>query len=63
MLDFTTEELRTLVWMCQNQAAQVCMRGLKKGRKPEEDPVYNRILEISKKAYSELVAGSTEIRG
>lgn len=56
MKDFTTEELRTLVWMCQCQAAKVALKDLDKGRKPSEDPTHQRILAISKKAYTELTA-------
>lgn len=55
MENFTTKELRTIVWMCQNQAAQVALSDLKNGKKPSEDPTHQRILAISKKAYSELI--------
>lgn len=56
MANFTTEELSALVWMCQNQVAQVALRDLKNGKKPSEDPTHQRIIEISKKAYAELIA-------
>lgn len=56
MVNFTTEELRTLVWMCQCQQAKVALEDIKKGRKPSEDPTHQRIIEISKKAYAELIA-------
>lgn len=52
---FTKDELRTLMWMCQNQAAQVAMRDLKNGKNPSEDWRHQRIIEISKKVYAELV--------
>lgn len=55
MQEFTTEELRTLVWMCQCQAAKVALKDLEKSRKPSEDPTHQRILSISKKAYAELI--------
>lgn len=56
MKDFTTEELRTLVWMCQTKAAQITLNDMGKGRKPSEDPAHQRILSISKKAYAELIS-------
>ena len=52
MKEFTTEELRTLVWMCQNEAAHIAVRTHHKDLK--ENETYQRILSISKKAYSEL---------
>ena len=52
MEQFTTEELRTIVWMCQNEAAQIALRAHHKDLK--ENETYQRILSISKKAYSEL---------
>ena len=52
MKEFTTEELRTLVWMCQNEAAKIALRKHHKDLK--ENETYQRILSISKKAYSEL---------
>lgn len=55
MKEFTTEELRTLVWMCQCQAAKVALGDLDKGKKPADDPTHQRILAISKKAYGELI--------
>lgn len=54
MKDFTNEELRTLVWMCQNQGSQVYMRDIKNGRNPDDDETYKRIIQISKKVYEEL---------
>lgn len=57
MLEFTTEELRTIVWMCQSQASKVFMQDIRNGKSGQEasgDPLYNRICEISNKAYSEL---------
>lgn len=56
MKDFTTEELRTLIWMCQCQQAKVALKDIEKGRRPSEDPTHQRIIEISKKAYAELIA-------
>lgn len=54
MKDFTTEELRTLCYVCQNEAAHIAVRAHHKGLK--ENATYQRILSISKKAYSELIA-------
>lgn len=56
MKNFTTDELRTLVWMCQCQHAKVALKDLDNGKKPSEDPTIQRILSISKKAYAELIA-------
>ena len=56
MKGFTTEELRTLVWMCQTKAAQIALKDLGKGRKPSEDPTHQRILSFSQKAYAELIS-------
>lgn len=57
MLEFTTEELRTIVWMCQCQGSKVFMQDIKNGKggkAASENPLYNRICEISNKAYGEL---------
>lgn len=57
MLEFTTEELRTMVWMCSCQGSQIYMRDIKSGKdgiKASENPLYSRICEISNKAYREL---------
>lgn len=62
MKDFTTEELRTLVWMCQCQQAKVALQDLGKGRKPSDDPTHQRILSISKKAYAELIGRNKEVK-
>lgn len=59
MLEFTTEELRTIVCMCQSQGSQVFMRDIKNGKggkAASENPLYNRICEISRKAYGELTS-------
>ena len=56
MKEFTTDELRTIVWMCQNQAAAVALRDLKNHKKPSENKNRQRIIAISKKAYEELIA-------
>ena len=53
MDEFTTEELRTLCWMCQKEAAHIAVREHHKNLK--ENTTYQRILSISKKAYSELI--------
>lgn len=55
MENITTEELRTIVWMCQNQAAQIARRDSTHGKRVEENATYQRIISISKKAYSELI--------
>lgn len=57
MLVFTDEELRTIVWICQCQASKIFMQDIKEGKSgaaASENPLYNRICEISDKAYSEL---------
>lgn len=57
MLEFTTEELRTIVWMCKSQGSQVFMRDIKEekdGKAASENPLYNKICKISDKAYREL---------
>lgn len=53
MCQFTTDELRTLCWMCQNEAAHIAVR---EQQNLKENATYQRILSISKKAYSELIA-------
>lgn len=53
MEKLTTEELRTLCWMCQNEAAHIAVR--KNHKNLNENETYQRILSISKKAYSELI--------
>ena len=57
MLEFTTDELITIVWICQCQSSNVLMQDIKNGKDGAaalENPLYNRICEISDKAYSEL---------
>lgn len=54
MLEFTTEELRTMVWMCRCQGSRIYMRDIKSGKAASENPLYSRICEISNKAYREL---------
>lgn len=57
MLEFTTEELRTIVSMCQSKGAEVFMQDIrngKGGKAARENPLYNRICAISNKAYREL---------
>ena len=39
MENFTTRELRTIVWMCQCQQAKVALEDIEKGRKCEIDYV------------------------
>lgn len=54
MKEFTTEELRTLVWMCSTAGARVTLKDIEKGVNPSEDGTLKRIHSISKKVYSEL---------
>ena len=54
-IEFTQEELRTLIWAIQNQHAKSCMQELKNGKKPSESETIQRLNEISKKAYSALM--------
>jgi hypothetical protein len=58
MCQFTTDELRTLCVMCQNEAAHIAVRELDKHKNLKENATYQRILSISKKAYAELIARS-----
>lgn len=52
---FTTEELRSLVNMAQENASSYYMRKIKSGAKDvDKDPLYNRYCEIADKAYHEL---------
>ena len=53
MKEFTTDELRTICYMCQNEAARIAVR--KHHKNLENNATYQRILSISKKAYSELI--------
>ena len=52
---FTNDELRTLCWMCENEAAHIAMKELKKGNKPSDNKTRQRIISIYNKAYSELI--------
>lgn len=54
MEQFTTEELRTIVWMCQNETAHIAVRTHHKDLK--ENETYQRIISISRKAYYELIS-------
>lgn len=57
MLEFTTEELRIIVYMCQIQGSQVFMRDIDSGKGIKaagENYVYNSIGDIAQKAYNEL---------
>lgn len=57
MLEFTTEELRTIVWICQCQGSKVFMRDIDSGKgvkAASENYVYNSIGDIAQKAYNEL---------
>lgn len=53
MEKFTTDELRTICWMCQNEAAHIAVR--KHHKDLEQNETFQRINSISKKAYSELI--------
>lgn len=53
-VEFTEEELRTLIWAIQNQHAKSCMQVLKNGKKPFEDETVQKLNNISKKVYSAL---------
>lgn len=54
MINFTNEELNTIIYICQCQGAKLAKEDLEKGIKPSEDRTYKRIIEISNKAYTEL---------
>lgn len=52
---FTTEELKTLVYIAQGKASSYYIRKVKSGAKNiAKDPLYNRYCEIANKAYHEL---------
>ena len=53
MENFTTDELRTICYMCQNEAAHIATRQHHKNL--NENATYQRILSISQKAYAELI--------
>ncbi len=55
MKNMTKDELRTLLWMCQNTAARIALDELNKNKKPSDNATHQRILEISRKANAELV--------
>ncbi|MGN1418499.1 MAG: hypothetical protein ACI4W6_04155 [Acutalibacteraceae bacterium] len=52
MEKLTTEELRTIIWLCQNETAHIAVR--KNHKNLNENETYQRILSISKKASNEL---------
>lgn len=54
-VEFTQEELRTLIWAIQNQHAASYMQCFKNGEKPSDNETIQRLNEISKKAYSALM--------
>lgn len=54
MEKFTTDELRTICWMCQNEAAHIMNVSVNK-KIAQGSKAYKRIISISKKAYSELI--------
>ena len=53
-VEFTEEELRTLIWAIQNQHARTCMQDLRNDKKPFENEIVQRLNNISKKAYVSL---------
>lgn len=53
MKELTTDELRTLCCICQNEAAHIAVR--EHHKKLDENQTYQRILSISKKAYKALI--------
>lgn len=55
MEHLTTEELRTICWMCEKEAAHIAIDEIKKHKKPSENETRQRIISISKKAYAELI--------
>ena len=54
-MTLTKDELRTLLWMAQNQYASRALQVTRKGQKPSDDPVIQRLLSISRKVNAELV--------
>ena len=52
MKEFTTEELRTIVWLTQNEAAHIAVREHHKNL--DKNETYQRIVSINKKAHNEL---------
>lgn len=60
MTNFTKEELRTICWMCEKEAAHIAMLELKKHNNPSENKQRQRIISISKKAYTELIERGEE---
>lgn len=51
-MTFTADELRTLCWMCQAEAAHMAVREHHKSL--DTNSTYQRILSISHKAYAKL---------
>ena len=58
MNSFTTEELRTICWMCENEAAHIALEEIKKHKNPSDNKKRERIISISKIAYAELIKRS-----
>lgn len=50
----TDDELRTLIWMAQNQYATKVKECLQLGVKPSEHSTIQKVLSISKKAQAAL---------
>lgn len=53
-LQFTDDELRTLVWALNNESHRYTRISLEQGKKPQESETIKRLLNLSKKAYSAL---------
>ena len=58
MKNLTTDELRTICWMCEKEAAHIALQELKKHNNPSDNETRQRIISISKKAYAELIERS-----
>lgn len=55
MKNLTKDELRTLCWMCEKEAARIALEELENHRKPSDSKTRQRVIAISKKAYAELI--------
>lgn len=53
-LQLTEKEMETLLWAVQRVHAQESLRALRKGEKPSDDEIIQRLNEISNKAYISL---------
>lgn len=51
-ITFTYDELRTLCWMCQNEAAHIAVQEHHKSL--DTNAAYQRLLSISHKAYNKI---------